>query len=430
MIRSGLRALGEMLALTRDLRDLRVLVLSGVIGTLGAGLLNPILPVYLESRGLGVDRIGIVYTLGSLLPVFLQPALGALSDRMNRGRILFATSLATSLLVPLFVVIESPLLLAAALSARLMLDRSATPISAAMIGDLAPADKRATVFGLLSAAVNLVFVAALFASAAALEWLRPRGVFYLGGALFLASSGALLLLDDRAARPAPDDPSAPRPGLRLALRGLWSPVDIVKKQPEYASLFAYQLCFTFALDLFPIYLPLHAVKLGAKAAHVGPLIALSWLVYALVQPAGGRLSDRLARRKGLIAWGLAGMAACAAIIGAAGSLPGTLSLPVMACAWVVMAVPDGLFRPASDALLVDVAPVAERGRFLGALGSAAALANVLAPLVYGLVAARGGIGGAFVASAAAFVAALACIQFIKEPAAGAMTTSAASPETP
>lgn len=424
MIRSGLRALGEMLALTRDLKNLRVLVLSGVIGTLGAGLLNPVLPVYLESRGLGLERIGLVYTVGSLLPVFLQPALGALSDRVSRKRILFATSLATSLLIPLFVVIEDPLWLAAALSARLMLDRSATPISAAMIGDFAPSTKRATVFGLLSSAVNLVFVAALFASAAALGLFGERGVFWIGGALFLGSSAVLLALDETGGeRPAG---GGERPGLKVALRGLYSPIDILRKQPEYIALFAYQLCFTFALDLFPIYLPLHAVKLGAKPAHVGPLIALSWLVYALVQPAGGRLSDRLARRRGLIAWGLAGMAACAAIIGASGRLSPPFALPVMAAAWTIMAVPDGLFRPASDALLVDVAPAEGRGRFIGALGSAAAMANVLAPLVYGLVAARAGVGGAFIASAGAFLAALFCIRYVKEPAAAPLT--AAPPE--
>lgn len=79
----GLGTLREVVRLTRDLRNLRVLVLSNSVGTLAAGVLNPIVPVFLASRGLDLGRIGLVYTLGSLLPIFLQPVLGALSDRFK-----------------------------------------------------------------------------------------------------------------------------------------------------------------------------------------------------------------------------------------------------------------------------------------------------------------------------------------------------------
>src|SRR5262245_1199571 len=126
MIRSGLVALKEMYALTRDLHNLRILVASGVVGTLGAGLLNPVLPVYLEARGLSLERIGVVFTLGSLLPMFLMPVLGALSDRWSRKGFLVGISVTTSLLIPLFAVLPSALWLAAALSVKLMLDRSAS----------------------------------------------------------------------------------------------------------------------------------------------------------------------------------------------------------------------------------------------------------------------------------------------------------------
>jgi MFS family permease len=199
------------------------------------------------------------------------------------------------------------------------------------------------------------------------------------------------------------------------MASLAAPLAYARRDSSLAALFAYQFFFTFAIDAFPIYLPLFAVKLGASQATVGPLVAASWLVYALVQPAGGRLSDRGRGRKRLIGGGLAGMAAAAALLGLAGWAEAPYALPLMAAAWVLMAIPDGLFRPSADALLVDLAPPDERGRFLGALGSAAALANVAAPLVYGVVASRISLGAAFLVASAALLVALAAIGRVREP---------------
>lgn len=437
MIRAGARAAVEIAALTRDLPDLRVLAGAGALGAVGAGLLNPVLPVYLQSRGLDLERIGLVFTLGSLLPVFLQPALGALSDRVGRKWILVGVYLSASLIIPALAFISHPLPLAAALCARLMLDRSVAPLRAAAMGDVAPAAQRATVFGLLASAVNLVLVAALVASSAVVALLGHGGVLAVGGGFFLASGIALLGL--RGARPSPAPlPAPPGAGPRegrpraptSGAASILAPIAYARRSPALAALFAYQFCFTFAIDAFPIYLPLFAVKLGAPEAWVGPLIATSWLVFALVQPFGGRLSDRGRGRKGLIAGGLVGMAAAAALLGAAGWAPAPLGLPLMACAWVLIAIPDGLFRPSAEALLVDLAPPAERGRFLGALGSAAALANVAAPLCYGVVARRVAPGAAFLLASGALLAALLAIGRVREPGRAPAAPLTAPTEAP
>lgn len=413
MIRSGIAALRDMVTLTRGLRDLRVLVLSAVSGTLASGLLTPVLPVFLQARGLDLQRIGLVFTVGSLLPLLVQPALGALSDRVGRKGVLVGTSIITSLLLPIFALFPSPWPLSAALAAKLMLDRSAVPVSAAMVGDFAPADKRATVFGLLSSVTSLVFVGALVGSSAIVALLRPDHVFYLASALFLVGGLSLFWLSP--SKPIPAAPAARRG--RTLVDGLLAPAVYMRRSPELRALFVYQLGFVFALDLFPIYLPLHAVKLGAPPAMVGPLVALSWLIYAFVQPVGGRLSDRGKGRKGIISTGLLALAGLVALLGLSGFLPRHLALPVMVVAWALMAIPDGLFRPSASALLVDLSPPDERGRFFGAVASVSALANAVAPIVYGFLAVRFGLGAAFLLSAAALLVSLAAIQRVKEPGA-------------
>jgi MFS family permease len=428
MIARGARALREMYGLTRGLGNLRVLLLSGLLGTLASGLLNPVLPVFLGSRGLDLQGIGFVFTLASVLPIFAQPVLGALSDRFGRKRFVVGLSLGTSLLVPVLGLTANAVALAAVLSLKLLLVRSASPVAGAMVADFAPTKQRATVFALLDSATNLTFVAALVASSAAVRWLAVERVFFLAGALFLAGSLVLFGLREPEAAPRPGAaaPTAAE-ALRLALRGLLAPLEYVRRFPALGGLFVFQFFFSFALNLYPIYVPLYATRLGAPQAWVGPLIASSWLVFAFVQPVGGRLSDGLARRGGLILSGLAGLVGVSLFMGGVGWLPAPWALPALALTWALMAVPDGLFRPSLPALFAEVCPPGERGRFMGALAACASLAQMVAPVTYGFVAQHASLRAAFFLSSGAFLAALAGMARVRERASSP-TSLQPSPE--
>ncbi|MBN1204712.1 MAG: MFS transporter [Myxococcaceae bacterium] len=427
MIRQGVSALREMYALTRGVGNLRVLMLSNLVGTLAAGLLNPVLPLFLNARGLSLQDIGFTYTLGSLLPIFVQPMLGAWSDRYGRTRFIIWTSLATSLLVPVMALIHSAVPLAVAICLKLLLVRSAAPVTLALVADSAPPERRATGFALLDSAANFMFVAALVASSLTMRWLSTEQIFFLAGALFLASSGMLFGLKDVGQPKPAAAPGASRPAWSLALAGLAAPFAYVRRNPSLAGLFIFQFFFTFGLNLYPIYIPLYATRLGAPPELIGPLVAASWLVFAFVQPVGGRLADRLPQRGGLIMAGLGGMTAISLALGSAGWLPAPYGLVVMVLMWALLAVPDGLFRPALTTLQVEVAPAQERGRFMGALGSCVALAQVLAPVSYGFVAQRLSLGAAFLLSSTSFLLALACMSrvpaIITTPAVPLPTTS-------
>ncbi|QSQ27163.1 MFS transporter [Pyxidicoccus parkwayensis] len=420
MISRGLRAVREMYELTRGLGNLRVLMVSGLVGTVAGGLLNPVMPLYLQSRGLDLQGIGLVYSVGSLVPIFLQPVMGALSDRYSRKGFVVGLSLVTSLLVPVMALFAHPLPLAAALSLKLLLQRSAQPVNGALVADFAPKQKRATIFALLDASTSLMFVLALGASAFVIRLLSTQYTFFLAGALFLVSSLLLLRLEEPA-REAPKA-RAQGGGWKLALDAVRAPVDYVRGAPRLAGLFAWQFFFAFALNLFPIYIPLYAMKLGAPSEAVGPLVAVSWLVYAFAQPFGGRLSDGLQKRNGIILAGLAGMVLMSGILGLSGWLPAPYGLAVMVVSWALLAVPDGLHRPSAQAVVVEVAPTSERGRFLGALGGCAALAQVLAPLTYGFVARHAGLSSAFLLSSGALLLSLAGMAWAPERSAPAAVT--------
>ena len=412
MLTRGLRAVREMYELTRGLGNLRVLLVSGLVGTVAGGLLNPVMPLYLQSRGLDLQGIGLVYSVGSLVPIFLQPVMGALSDRYSRKGFVVGLSLLTSLLVPVMALFAHPLPLAAVLSLKLLLTRSAQPVNGALVADFAPAKKRATIFALLDASTSFMFVLALGASAFVIRWLSTQYTFFLAGALFMVSSLLLLRLEEPKREPKKAPVSGG--GWRLALDAVRAPLDYVRGSPRLAGLFAWQFFFAFALNLFPIYIPLYAMELGAPPESVGPLVAVSWLVYAFAQPFGGRMSDALPKRHGLILAGLAGMVLMSAVLGLAGWIPAPYGLVVMVGAWALLAVPDGLHRPSAQAVVVEVAPASERGRFMGALGGCAALAQVLAPLTYGFVARHAGLSSAFLLSSGALLLSLAGMAWAPE----------------
>jgi MFS family permease len=197
--------------------------------------------------------------------------------------------------------------------------------------------------------------------------------------------------------------------------------------PSVGGLFAFQFFSTFALNLYPLYIPLYAMELGARREMLGPLVAASWLVFAVVEPVGGRLSDQLPQRGGLILMGLSGMVVISLALGSIGWLSPPHALGALVLLWALLAVPDGLSRPAMSALAMELAPSQERGRFMGALGSCAALAQVVAPVSYGFIADRLSLHSAFLVSSGAFL--LALLSMTRVPDAFAPPPAALNPSS-
>src|SRR3990172_4078045 len=81
-------------------RNLAVLVVATSIDSLASGLFSPIWGVFLRSRGLPLSQVGAICAVGALLPVVTSPALGRLSDRWGRKRMLLLANVAAALLFP------------------------------------------------------------------------------------------------------------------------------------------------------------------------------------------------------------------------------------------------------------------------------------------------------------------------------------------
>jgi MFS family permease len=130
--------------------------------------------------------------------------------------------------------------------------------------------------------------------------------------------------------------------------------------------------------LITVALPTVAHSLRVSSAATSVLLAAYFGAYALTLLAGGMLVDRFGARHvallGLLLFAL-GVAA--------GALCSTL--PVLAATRVVQGCGAGLVSPAALAAAISGFPPEQRGRALGVWGASAGMANLLGPLLGGLL---------------------------------------------
>jgi MFS family permease len=230
-------------------------------------------------------------------------------------------------------------------------------------------------------------------------------MFLLSTALFIVAAVILALFMQETA-PAVNQkrqPSAADASSSVRVRAYVSSfADVFRRGRTMQGLFLYRFFFSFSVGVYFVFTPLLARELGAPDSWLGPIVAVSWLTYALVQPVGGRISDRNRQRKRYIVWGLTSMAICNTGLALAPLLVGGepvtgpgLALVVMLVFWGLIGIPDALSRPSASALVVDVVAPEERGKVFGVLGSAWTLGSILAPLCYGYLAEHVGFAAAF-----------------------------------
>jgi MFS family permease len=329
-------------------------------------LVLPFLTIYLTTaRHLTADRVGLIAALPGLGAVLASILMSMLADRFERKHLLALTLLASAVLL-LFVPLVTPLVwLAVIVFAWSVASEMQRPLSNTLVTDVVPVDQRKQAISLLRVAINTgtALGAALGGLIAAIAFLP----------LFLADAAttvifAVLTLAQLpvSKRPSTEDrPHAPvaqvlMPFRNGSFRRLWS-VGLLGA-----------VVYSQMTTTFPIYL----LERGGSPPLYGGLMALNGILIILLEfPLVTRLAHLPAAR--LMAVG------CLAYAGAAGlcallSVPGWLILPVLA-----FTAGEILFSPAFGAVGADLAPLAQRGSYMGWLWAASSLGYVVGPLVGG-----------------------------------------------
>ncbi|HSL46344.1 MAG TPA: MFS transporter [Anaerolineales bacterium] len=263
------------------------------------GVYNAFVPIFLANKfGLEAAFIGFFMTLDNIAALFIQPPVGAWSDRLRTpiGRrlpfILIGapiTALAFGLIpfaavLPLFVACTSTLLLSAALWR--------TPV-VALMPDVTPSEKRSQANGIVNFMGGIGTIIAL-QTGGMLYKLSPSFPFWLGSALVIIAALIVFLF---IKEPKDYEESSERqPGMFASLREVLNDEDKSGTRLLFAIFFwfiGYSAVDTFftlyaqehlginpgdgatLLSVFPLFFVLFAIPSGFIAARIGRRVAIS-----------------------------------------------------------------------------------------------------------------------------------------------------------
>lgn len=344
--------------------------------------------------------LALVTGAGAAVSLVANPLFGAFSDRTTsrRGRrvpwVLFGAVLGAAALIALA---GAPTVAAMTLLWCLVQAgcNGAYAAITAAIPDRVPAPQRGTVGGLAAMGQTVgILAGAVIAAAVAGNFAAG---YVVSAAALLAGVVLYFVKNDDVPLPA-----HARPPFNLAgfVRGFWiSPA----RHPDFAWAWLTRLLVNIGNHMVTLYLLFFlndAVRVRETQGiepEFGVLIltGLYAVMVIITSVIGGRLSDRLGRRKPLVIISSVVIAAASLILAFAPTWPGAL------IGASVLGIGFGCYLAVDFALITEVLPTAlNRGKDLGVINIANSLPQVLAPLIaFPFVALWGGYVALYVAAA-------------------------------
>lgn len=336
-------------------------------------LLNTLLPLHVTALGGTKTQVGLLFSVTTLVGMFLRPMVGGWVDRHGASRVigpgallLLATSLAFHAAgTPATLVV---LMLGVGVASSLI----STPASI-HAAHASPATHRGEVLGTYYLFSSLPIAVA---PALALALFRAQGVglgFAVVSVMALAVGALALVLTA-----SPSRPGAPAPSPR------W--ID-----PQVLGLAGVLILTTFGHSAIYGFVPLHALAEGREDAlswFFG--VYAAWLIICRALLRG--VSDRVGRTR-VLAPAMGAITIGYALL----ALPPTV--PSLALAALCLASGGSLLYPTLIALVVDRTPPAQRGVAIGTISGAWDVGIVIGSTIVGVVVEHAGFRAGFVSGA-------------------------------
>ncbi len=355
------------------------------------GVYNAFVPVFLEKRfGLAPAFIGFFMTLDNIAALFIQPPVGAWSDRLRTriGRrmpfILIGAPLAAlafgwiplASVLPLFVAGTTTLLLSMALWR--------TPV-VALMPDIVPSPLRSQANGIINFMGGVGAILSFLVGASLYE-LNPAYPFWMGSALVLA---AALLVFVFIREPKDYEAAEVQPGMLASLR------EVLQDQDKSAlrlllAIFFWFLGYTAIEAFFNLYAVNH---LGISEADGARLLGQLSLVFVIFALPAGYIGGSLGRRPTIIA-GIVAMGAVMVAIYVLPSATLTIALtrlpvlgvvPVIGVLLMLAGAAWALININSLPMVVDMTTAARLGTYTGLYYLFSTLSAIAGPNLNGLV---------------------------------------------
>ena len=358
------------------------------LAILWGALTTVVIPSLVDDRvepGLKSSAVALIAAVQALVSILVQPVAGALSDRLltrwgrRRPWIVVGVAFQIAAVASLAVVPGYWSILLLMAGVELGSNTAQGPYQG-LLPDLVPAGRRGTAAGLMGGAqLGGQIVGAALAGLAVAHGQTTLAIGFAAASVGIGAAATVLGLRE----PARTEARAPRDvgwlsAARSTVGGVWGR-DLLDRR-DFLWLLASRLAILMAagsLQPFILFYLKDALGLGDAAGPlVAPIAATVALSAALAAIPGGTLTARYGRVRVVAASGIVGAigAACFAVA------PGYLALFPVA---IPFGVALGAFLSADWALMADLVPADQAGRYLGVSNTATAGAGLLAVALAG-----------------------------------------------
>jgi MFS family permease len=336
--------------------------------------------------GAGVETLGLSTLAYALTGTLAAPLMGTLADRLGRRPLVMVSLTAyvfafTGYLLAgsaeVFIVLRG---LAGALTAGLI------PAVMGIVADIAPADRRAQDIGIVNGGASAGWIIGPVIGGFLYDRWGYEIPFVLSIAMALVTLGVALLAVPEThtastrLQPASPARSQARASLFSALRAGLS--DFPRPLRTFAILLAVSFVVMFAWAFIEPQFMFYAYEeLFWTSGQLGLAISAYGVAMMLGEFFLGRLSDRLGRKPVLVL-GLALFSAQFA------GLVLTRNYAWLAAGFIVAGLGNALYDPPLNALFLDLAPQAHKGRVMGMKSTAGSLGSMIGPALVVLLAPR------------------------------------------
>ncbi len=329
---------------------------------------TPLLPIFAAALGASDILLGFIVSVSTLTGMVLKPLVGVLSDRWGRRVWLLLGTAFFAGMPFLYRFVHTPEQLFALRLVHGMATAIYGPVTLAYVSELS-GKRRAERLGWFSMARNGGYVVGPAAAGLMLLTLDPVSVFTVVGVLSSAAFVPVLLLKEKAL-----DRGTRQPLLGHAVSALSAGA----RTPAVWLAGGLESTRTMGLYAAKAFLPVHAYAMGISPGLVGAFFAVQESVHMLLNPLGGRISDRLGHVRtiglGMLVLGLAMAALTVARTGPALMVPA-----------VLVGVAQALVSPSSLALVSIRVAEGHVGLGMGLVGAMRNAGKVAGPVLAGLL---------------------------------------------
>ncbi len=344
-----------------------------VLANIAGAMYRPLLPLYLQELGAGVEQVGIFFTLGAVAPLLFQIFGGWLSDSIGRLQAIAIGSVAGVLGYSVYLFAPSWQWLLIATATGAMASSFVAPSYMAFIAEESTEETRGRVYGLSSSLFQVVGVVGPPIGGYLSQYLSFRSMFLVAGSLYTSATVIRLLMARHAQRA--ESASRERPSLANLKASLAAMGGLVLAGGVVTWIFlsdgVRDVTFSMAFQLLPLYMQ---NLIGLTNVQIAWLSSLSSLVTMLLMTPAGWLSDKKGERIGIVG-GFALIALAMAVFLRSSAFAG------FAVVWVLFGVGSALIDPAYSSLISKVVPMKLRGTAFGLFTTSIGLVSLPAPYI-------------------------------------------------